>query len=62
MANAPKTWNELTDRLRLYAVAASTLGGMNDLDAALHQAAEGIDALKKHVPEHLRKEVGGFDG
>jgi hypothetical protein len=39
----PKNWRELAERLRLYAVSVSTLGGMNDLDHALHMAAEGIE-------------------
>ncbi len=45
-----KSWAELAERLRTYAGAASTFGGLNDLDKALYMAADGIALLVQVVP------------
>jgi hypothetical protein len=44
------SWIELAERLDCYAKAASTFGGMNDLDRALYMAIEGINLLIERVP------------
>jgi hypothetical protein len=44
------SWIELVERLDRYAKAASTFGGMNDLDRALYIAIEGINLLIERVP------------
>lgn len=44
------SWVELAERLELYGRAVSALGGMNDLDRALHMAADGIALLIESVP------------
>lgn len=42
-ASVVRDWAHLVERLRDYALAVSFLGGMNDLDKALHMAADGIE-------------------
>jgi hypothetical protein len=44
------SWIELAERLDIYAKAASTFGGMNDLDRTLYMAAAGINLLIERVP------------
>ena len=38
-----RNWRDLVIRLRDYAAAASAFGGFNDLDKALHMAADGLE-------------------
>jgi len=62
MVDVPfKTYQALVTRLHEYGRAVAVLGGMNDLDVALHTAAGAIDLLQKHVPESERVEIGGWE-
>jgi hypothetical protein len=48
-----KDWNDLAVRLRQYALAVSSLGGLNDLDRALYMAADGVERYAA-IPEEDR--------
>ncbi len=40
-----KNWTDLAVRLRQYAFAVSSLGGMNNLDKVLYMAADGVEGF-----------------
>lgn len=52
-----KNWGELADRLKIYANAASSFGGMNGLDTALRMAADGLMKYYK-TPQGLSDSYG----